>query len=170
MMAQENFLNLTLTRSKNILDGITLYEPVDVSILDKLINSTLLNEGWYEKVKGTIQTEKEQLLKYRDLIEDGRAKVLYKRSNNPFGRSNPINGLGLFLIRREIRHTLMSDSMEDIDIDCCHHVLLEQILTFNNIKCDNLRKYKENRDEYLKKVQDHYSIDKLPEVIKILIY
>ena len=39
MIAQENFLNLTLTRSKNILDGITLYESVDVSILDKLINS-----------------------------------------------------------------------------------------------------------------------------------
>jgi phage/plasmid-associated DNA primase len=165
-MSQENCLNLTLTKSKNILDGITLYEPIEMSILDKLINSTLLNEGWYEKVNGKLQTEKEQLLKYRELIEDGRAKVLYKRSNNPFGRSNPDKGLGLFQIRREIRHTLMSDSMEDIDIDNCHPVLLEQILTFNNINCDNLRRYIENRNEYLKKVQEHYSIDKLPEVIK----
>jgi phage/plasmid-associated DNA primase len=168
-MSQENCLNLTLTRSKNILDGITLYEPVDVSILDKLINSHLLRGSeLYEQFKfnNKFKTEKQQLLKYRELIEDGRAKVVYKRSNNPFGRSNPDNGLGLFQIRREIRHTLTSDSMEDIDIDNCHPVLLEQILTFNNINCDNLRRYIENRNEYLKKVQDHYSIDKLPEVIK----
>ena len=36
------FSNLTLKFQSSILDGITLKENIDVNILDKLINSSLL--------------------------------------------------------------------------------------------------------------------------------
>jgi hypothetical protein len=118
-------LNLTLTPTKNTLDGITLYEPVDVVVLDKLINSTLLNDfSDWEFGEKMYHNEKNQLKKYKDLITDGRAKVNYNRNRgNPYGRSNPDKSLGLFSIRKEIRHTLCKDRFIDIDIDNAHPIL-----------------------------------------------
>ena len=47
----------------------------------------------------------EQLIKYLALIKNGKAKIQYKRPKNiNYGRVSPINALGLFSIRREIRH------------------------------------------------------------------
>ena len=43
------------------------------------------------------------------------------------GRVNPKNSLGLFSIRREIRHTLAEQRYVDLDIDNCHPVILNQI-------------------------------------------
>lgn len=161
-----NCLNLTLTKTKNILDGITLYEPIDISILDKLINSTLLKETFRSPICQTLyHNEKTQLIKYRGLIENGRAKVQYnKYENNPYGRSNPDGSLSLFTIRREIRHTLAGDSYEDVDIDYCHHAILEQIIINNNYECPNLTNYINNRAEWLKLVQEHYKLQDLPAV------
>ena len=46
----------------NALDGITLYEPIDRSVLVKLINSTLLKETFNNKIAGMVfKTEKQQL-------------------------------------------------------------------------------------------------------------
>lgn len=162
----ENSLNLTLTQTKNILDGITLYEPVDLSILDKLINSTLLKETFHNPIcKILYNNERTQLLKYRSLIENGRAKVQYfKYDNNPYGRSNPENGLGLFTIRREIRHTLAGDGFEDVDIDNCHPAILEQVMGANDQETTFLSDYIKNRASWLKMVQDHYKIKDLPHV------
>jgi hypothetical protein len=43
------------------------------------------------------------------------------------GGVNPKNSLGLFSIRREIRHTLSKQRYVDLDIDNCHPVILNQI-------------------------------------------
>lgn len=168
MENKNNFFNITLSNknNKNILDGITLYEPVDLSILDKLINSTLLKESFNNPMcQKLYQNEKQQLIKYKNLIENGRAKINYKRcNNNPYGRSNPLNGLGLFSIRREIRHTLASSTFEDVDIDNCHPVLLQQTMINNNYKCEILTDYIENRQKWFKTVQKHYKINELESV------
>lgn len=162
-----NFRQLTLTQRTNILDGITLYEPVDLSILDKLINSTLLKETFNNPICKTLYAnEKIQLLKYKDLIENGRAVVQYKRyKNNPYGRSNPNGGLGLFTIRREIRHTLAKDEFEDIDIDNCHPTLLQQIMEECNEPCPLLTDYIKNRNEWLELVRKAYNIENM-EIVK----
>lgn len=164
--SSENALNLTLTSKKNILDGITLYEPIDLSTLDKLINSSLLKETFNNPIcKKLYQNEKQQLIKYRNLVENGRAKITYnKYPNNPFGRSNPDGGLGLFPIRREIRHTLAADYFEDVDIDNCHPTMQQQILLYNNIECKYLSEYINKRDYYLKLVQEHYKLNQLKAV------
>ena len=76
-----NNFNLIIEHQTNVLDGVTLYEPIDVSILDKLINSTLLKETFNNKIMNKVhQNEKSQLMKYRELIKDGRASVKYSRS------------------------------------------------------------------------------------------
>jgi len=158
-----NFLNLTLEPRNTILDGIVLNEPIDLSILDKLINSTLIKETFNNPMcKKLYTSEKIQLEKYRELIVNGKAIVKYNRIKNfEFGRCNPDGALGLFSIRREIRHTLAKNEFEDIDIDNCHPVMLEQILTRNNIKCDMLRDYINNRNDWFDLVRKTFKIKEL---------
>src|SRR5690349_5567855 len=110
MTTSRNYFALTLDLEEaksNILDGITLFEPIDEDILDKLLNSTLLLEVFHNPICTVMHAnEHVQLVKYKHKIVDGRACITYKRSpRNPFGRSNPEYGVGLYSIRRQIRHT-----------------------------------------------------------------
>jgi phage/plasmid-associated DNA primase len=145
---------LRLEKFESVLNGITLYEPINMTILDKLLNSDLLvvNEEWNEEI---------QLKKYKSIIKDGKAIVKYEKSkNNPYGRSNAVGGLGLHLIRRQIRHTLSKDNFIDIDIENCHPVILYQICKANNIKHEFLKKYVDNRSHYLNMVMEYYKVSR----------
>lgn len=144
----------------NTLNGITLYETVDLQVLEKLINSDLLKKTFNNKIcKVWHENEKQQLEKYRDKMEGSRAKIQYNKSKqNPYGRCNPENGVGLYNIRREIRHTLASETYTDIDIDNCHPRLLLLTLQGAGIDTPILRSYVENRQEWLDLVNRHYKI------------
>jgi len=165
-MTEMNCLNLTLSQRPNVLDGITLYEPVDISVLDKLINSSLLKTTFNNPFcKKKYTNEYTQLTHYRSLIDRGRAVVNYNRyENNPFGRSNPDNAIGLFSIRREIRHTLASERFEDVDIEGAHPNFLEQILKYNVIECPCLQEYVNNRQSYFDLVIETFKLKSLPAV------
>ena len=107
------------------------------------------------------ENEKQQLVNYRKLIKNNKAKVIYNRAKRiKYGRVGPSKALGLFSIRREIRHTLAKGHYIDIDIENCHPVLLLQICEANNIRCKYLKKYVTKRDEYLKEVMDQYNVDR----------
>ena len=161
-----NYFTLTLSGQKNILDGITLYEPIDTAVLEKLINSDLLKETFNNPVsKKLYPTEKSHLNHYKDIIVDGKAVVKYdKYKNNPFGRSNPNKALGLFSIRREVRHTLAREEFEDVDIDNAHPSFQTQILTANNIECDLLKSYIADRESWFNIVRDAYKIGERKDV------
>lgn len=143
-------LSLTIAPKPNALDNLTLYEPNDILILDKLINSSLLKQSFNNKLSGVIyENEKQQLEKYKDLWTEGRAKIFYKRPNGmPYGRSNPISALGMFPIRREIRHTLCKKNWYDFDVKNCHPTMLLQICRVFNIPCERLYLYVLKRQEH----------------------
>lgn len=154
-------LNLKPVISK--LDNIVCYEPIDVEILDKLIKSDLLIiNGWNPMAEKYYSNEREQLIAYRKLIKNGFANVKYSKIDgmNNYGRVNPKKALGLFCIRRQIRHTLAKKSMVDVDICNCHFVLLNQICKQNNIECDNLQDYVNNRLYYLNTIIDAFGVSK----------
>ena len=154
--------NLTLTATESKLNNITLYEDVDTSVLDKLINSDLLKDSFHNPTASLLySSEREQLQAYKKLIKLGKAEVKYIRTNGmSFGRCNPVKALGLFCIRREIRHTLAKTKYTDIDIENCHPAILLQICQKNNIECDNLQDYVENRSKYLQEVQETYGVNR----------
>ena len=144
-----NYKKIKLETRLSKLDNITLNEPIDISILNKLINSDLLqiinnpmNQKYYDN-------EKEQLIKYNDIINNGFANVNYQRTKKIiFGRVLPIKALSLFCFRKAIRHTLCINTFEDIDVVAAHHELLLQICEFNNITCKYLKEYVTNRENY----------------------
>jgi len=155
-------INLKLTFKDSKLNGLTLNEPVDIQILDKLIHSDLLKTTFNNPMCKIYNTnEKQQLLKYKKLIKNGKAKVEYNKSKGiKWGRVMPLNGCGLFSIRRELRHTLAKNHFVDIDVVNCHPVLLYQICKANNIPCEHLEDYVFNRPQHLERIMKKYNVNK----------
>jgi hypothetical protein len=134
-----------------------MYEPCDVVVLDKLINSKLLKTSFNNKTATHyFENEKTQLEEYRKLFQDGKAKIRYSRRGK-YGRSNPERALGLFPIRREIRHTLVGKDGVDIDIKNAHPVFKMQICMANEISCPELTEYVGNRQEYYDQTMEAYN-------------
>ena len=99
--------------------------------------------------------------------------VTYKRNeNNPYGRSNPEKALGLFPIRREIRHTLASGEMVDLDVKNCHPEMLLQLCHAENYDCPELSDYVNNRQVYFDKGTKAYgcSNDEIKRLFIIYLY
>jgi hypothetical protein len=152
-------LSLTVSPKANVLDGLTLYEPVDKVLLKKLINSDLLKTEFNNKLSTVFHTnEKIQLEKYLGKMKKGRIPITYKRSsNNPYGRSNPEKALGLYPIRREIRHTLAEHIFDDYDIKNAHPDILLQLCIADGIECEPLRAYVHDRQYFYDKVISAYN-------------
>ena len=155
-------IELTLKPQESKLNGITLYEPVNVELIDKLLKSDLLKDSFSNESLNDMYTGEFELLnKYKKLIKNGKAIVNYNKVKGiPYGRVLPNQALGLFNIRREIRHTLAIENFKDIDIENCHPVILHQICKAHNIDCDYLEEYVYNRQMFLDEVMDTYKVDK----------
>ena len=128
------FFNITVEQKKNELNNIKLIEKIPIETLNLLINSSLLKKQFNNPFSSNCyNNEKQQLEKYKKLVKNEEATVTYIQAKNKYGRVFPKNSLGLFSIRREIRHTLVRDNYVDIDVENCHPVLLSQICNHNKI-------------------------------------
>jgi len=110
-------MEFSLSNLSSVLDNITCYEHVNIELLDKLISSSLLKESCSNPLLSYCN-ERIQLLKYKKIITDTVASVTYKKLKK-YGRSNPLNGLGYFMISKRIRHTLSMMYYVDVDIENC---------------------------------------------------
>jgi hypothetical protein len=155
---KNSMCKLTLKPSDTAISNITTNESIDVVALDKLLSSDLLRKTFNNKLMGKIyNTEYDQLIKFKALInKEKTATILHKKKG--MGRSNP--KLGLFLIRREIRQTLVKDIYVDIDMENAHVVMLQQICAKNNIPTPNLDDYVNHREAHLKAVMEKYKCNR----------
>ena len=162
MENNNNILSLTIETKINKLTNIKLIETVPTDILKLLINSSLLKQQ-FNNPFSTIcfDNEKQQLEKYLKLVKNNEAIITYTQTKNTkYGRVFPKNAVGLFSIRREIRHTLARDNYIDIDVENCHPVILYQICDAYNIECKYLKFYIDNRTEILNEVMTKYNVNK----------
>jgi hypothetical protein len=152
-------INLTLTLEKrdSLLNGMVCYEPVDMEVLDKLRNSRLLVSSFSNPLtRDMVGSEVKQLNRYKSLVNKGTklARVLYKRSMK-YGRCLVQNSIGLFGMRRKIRHTLANRvGFCDLDIINAHPDILLQICKSNGLECDKLDDYVRNRDDILNRIME----------------
>lgn len=146
--------------NKSKLNGLTLFEKVDCEMLELLINSSLLRKQFRHPLCNELyDSERQQLIKYKKLFnkEKEMIETKYTRSIN-YGRVTPVKCLGLFTLRKEIRHTLAREFFVDIDIVNCHPNLLYQICLKQGIECKNLKNYVINRDKIILYVQKEYNV------------
>ena len=137
------------SKSSKLNIEMTLYERVDVDILQKLI-SALDND----------QILRNQLKCYYNNMKDHCIPVKYHFSKNlqEKGRLYAENSLSLQNFKKEIRHALGKDFYHDIDMVNAHPMLIMQYCKDNDIECHYLNKYVANRESILKKIQDYHSI------------
>ena len=131
----------------SILESNDFIELIDITILNKLINSTLLQTVEWTAGSITFENEKHQLLMLKKQVKNNKLTVKYRRPKYQLGRVYPAKSLSLCSVRREIRHTLAHDKYVDIDIANCHPELLKQVCDHNKIKTRYLKQYVENREE-----------------------
>ena len=144
------------------LDGLVLYEPIDANLLDKCINSDLLKETYKETKRDFYPNEKIHLEKYAANVSRNLARVEYTRKDNfGIGRVNPVGLLGLHSLSRRTRHTLVKNTMTDVDIENAHNVILVQILQNNNYPKSyvNLQHYCDHREEWRTEIQTAFHLN-----------
>lgn len=166
-----NMENLKLSAKKTIIANIETHETVDTVALDKLLTSDLLKTTFNNKFMEKIyESEHQQLIKFKSMIDENNDATVKHKKKSAYGRSVP--KLGLFLIRRQIRQTLVKDLYVDIDMENCHVVILQQICKMNNIKTPMLDDYVDNRETHLKMIIDKYDTcrDEAKRVFLIAMY
>jgi hypothetical protein len=157
--------HLLTIKSTKTLNGLSFNEKVNIVMLDKLLKSNLLLLDEFKN-----ETEKEHLLKYKNLINHNKATVKYvKPKGMTFGRVNPSKSLGLHCFRKLVRHALCKEHYVDVDIVNCHPELLYQIFkiaSLDSIKYETLEKYIRNREFYFNTISTNYKINK--DIVKEL--
>lgn len=156
-------IELTATR----LHGVTLYEYMDIEMLNALINSEFTA---YESKWGVFMYNEQKIL--RNYAENYKKKINliavdYTRHRKKMGRVNPSHSLGMTAIRAITRNTLMRRNYYDIDIDNCHLSVLRGILEKNmpaeknfDLEYPCLIEYCANRDAIFKSVMTAYACDR----------
>ena len=141
----------------------TLTEYYDADNLKKLANITHEDMGtvWNmidnDTHKGEKTNIKQQTNIIRSLCRDAiknnnnSNKVTYKYSKklNNAGRKYS-QGSSLQNIKKAFRGLLSHSTALDFDAICCHNTLLKHICVKNNIPCDELTQYINNREEKIK--------------------
>jgi phage/plasmid-associated DNA primase len=130
---------------------MTLYEKVDIEILEKLICA----EGLEENLRN-------QLKLYYNKRKNNVISVKYHYSKNLLdkGRLYAQGSLSLQNFKKEIRHNLAGKYYYDIDMENCHPRLILQYCKKHNIDHDNLEKYVTEREDILKKICKFHKIER----------
>ena len=157
---------LQLTPHDNVLQNIILKEPIELTLLDKLIHCpSLLKKTFHDPMSTALYKggEHELLNHYRKLWRKNWIDVQYVRNEKiDYGRFLPSRARGLHNIRRELRHTLAAEWAVDNDIANCHPKILQQIKNIHDIKADYLDEYCANREDWLKEVVKDYDLHTHP--------
>lgn len=144
---------------RNII--VTMYEKIDKERLSRLISSVKITDE-----------EKNTLYQYKKKLKEGRVQVNYFYSKIGLGRLYAEHSLSLQNFKKEIRHTLASDTYIDIDMVNAHPVILMQYCKKENIECKILEDYVVNREQWLKDVMKFHDIsrDKAKKLVLKLCY
>ena len=91
---------------------------------------------------------------YESLDDLGRKRVIYKQKHKHKDRYYPI-GSALTYLKKEIRNSIMLKNVKDIDMVNSHPVILLNLCQKNNVSCNILKNYVENREFILNSFGDN---------------
>ena len=159
--------SLIVEQTETRLHGITLYEKIDMDMLNTFISSEF---SVYEDKWGTYSYNEQLILtdyaaNYKKKL--GLVAVDYTRGKKKLGRVNPAKSLGMTAIRRITRNTFMRNTYYDIDMDNCHPVILRGILQnalpagkFIDLEYPCLDEYCEDRGSIIASVMRAYNCNR----------
>jgi phage/plasmid-associated DNA primase len=140
------------------LQNIVLREKISVLQLDQLLDCghPIVQAKFSDEIRQKLYPngERLQFVRYRQNVTNGFASVKYVRSGD-YGRVLPQFSLGLHNIRREVRQTLASPDVVDIDQVMSHPYILEQKCQQNNVNCEFLSEYIRDRPRIVDETMHH---------------
>jgi hypothetical protein len=155
----------------------TIYsEKIDEDALSKLISHfddlkhhfEKSNEEKGEKRKYDMDTLKSILIKYQ--------KSKRKSNDIKYGFSGKLKegrmfskGCSLQSLGKIIRHTIAGDLYHDVDMKNAHPCILSQYCKKNDIKCDTLDEYINNRDGVINSLIDEYQTVSYNDMKKLIL-
>lgn len=168
-------MNLKVEKVGSIFSKLETLEMINVSKLEKLIKSDLLQTEkyrFYDRPDLEFENEKAYLELVRSKVRNGKLKVSYDLTNTKYGRVYPLKNISICGMRRAVRHTLCSDYYVDLDIDNAHPVILAHLCELNGFEYGFLKEYITNRKEIIKEVMINYKVsrDKAKQLFIILLY
>ena len=113
---------------------IILYEIVDKEKLKYILE----NNNFNEEVNNLARNY------YDSLDDNGCKRIVYKQTvdkNRYYGDSSCLTYL-----KKEIRNSIMSKNIKDIDMVNCHPTILNYLCKKNNVNCNILENYIDNRE------------------------
>ena len=123
---------------------IILNEIVDKEKLKNILNDNDFNEEVNNLAKNY----------YESLDEKGRKRVVYRQKSTHKDRYYPV-GSALTYLKKDIRNSIMSKNVKDLDMINTHPTILYNLCQKNNISCKILKNYIENRNIILESFGDN---------------
>ena len=148
--------SLQVQPTETVLNGITLYEQIDLNELNALKNTDYVKYG----------NEKTDLTKYAENYNKrmNLFAVSYSRGKRKFGRVYPVKLLGMTSFRRITRNTLMRNNYYYIDIDNSAPRILRDILKNTlpagkkiELEYPQLDEFCNNRDQVISDIMRAYN-------------
>ena len=156
---------LSVVPLTTILNGITLYEKIDLDMLSALQSSDLMiaYDNW--SYDNGFSHERDHLAKYMATYKKkhGLFPVEYTRGKRTIGRPHVKGNLGMWCVARKSRNTLMRHNYYDIDIKNAHPMIIYGLL--QNAKYDVKKRfpyfseYCEKRREKIQDTMDLFKCD-----------
>ena len=123
---------------------IVLHEIVDKQKLKSILDDNDFNEEVNNLARNY----------YESLDDLGRKRIVYKQKSKHKDRYYPV-GSALTYLKKEIRNSIMPKNIKDIDMINAHPVILFNLCQKNDISCNILKNYIENRDIILESFGDN---------------
>lgn len=138
---------LTLKKQKSLFKSLVFNEKVTKEATN-IYQSIQVSDKPYEDGNNTFNTDRKVLNHFVESSKNNNVKVEYKRVCG-WGRAYPKGHNSIGVMKKKIRHSIAFNQYADIDIVNCHPVILAQICKKNNIECEKLDYYINNRENVL---------------------
>ncbi len=140
-------VSLTINKSSSIFTNMIFRELINKKHLNAMIKKYSNNPSIHEnlmKIKKKMKKENYLKVKYTRKIKYGRL----------------IADGGYIYLKSQIRNLLVDDKYVDIDIVNCWCSILSQLCNSNNIMCEKLTSYVNNREHILDKIINEEDCDR----------
>jgi len=149
----------------NVKQTLSADDTKDTEVPEAAPTQTLYNFASLKDFNpADLEDSKKLLIKYYKKLntDTNTINVEYKQTTHNTGRYFSLNSLSLQNVVREVRHTIGNEYYYDLDVVNAHPIFLLTYCKKNNIECDVLENYVNNRDEYFKDIKKTFNDDKYP--------
>ena len=150
-------INLAISQQASFIESKTFTECIPRHFVEQLIENSCLKDKWDLKnynqliVSQNYINECEQLKSYLEKYnkKTNAFLVKYIKPKHKWGRVYPSRSLGSTSFAKKTRNTLIKDFYLDFDLKNAQPEILRNICIANNIPCDTITKYCNDREQII---------------------